>query len=679
MMIDSSQGDITLRIVGPSIAEPDTPVSSELEDTLLIITKEGKVIVFSGKVEYGQGIRSGFQLAVADELDIPVSTVQVVLGDTSAVPYDRGTTGSASTRTVGLQLRRAAATARATLLNLAAQTWSVPISQLDTNNGHVVRVDQPSQRIGYSELLDRQHLNIPIPLDVETKPPEKFLLMGLDARRSDARARVTGHAKYAQDIVVPGMLYGKVLRPPSYGARLLHLDTTRAERVPGVLMVVAEDDFVGVIGEREDIADYALAAIGARWDEAENLSSDWDLPVLLRDQATEPVVVREEGSLEAGFEGADHILESVYFTPYVSNAAMEPATAVASWDKEALTVWCGDRSPFGVRDHLAEAFNLSVDMVRVIAPEVGGAFGTKGSYSIAQEAARLSKAVGRPVRVSFTRQEEFIWSTVRPAALIEIRSGFNSDGTIVAWEYTAYHAGETAFRGRRGADTPYNTSNVRIVTANSEGPLRSGSYRSLGGALNHFAREVHLDEIASTIDMDPVKLRLQNLTHPRLRGVLAEAVSRFGWEHPGKGTPVGSGVAIGYDAGSYVAECVELVVETGDVHVRRVSAAFDCGLVLNPDAVRNQVEGSIMMGIGTALWEAMEFHGGRPLNPSFARYRVPRITDLPEIEVALIRNPATASTGAGEPGIVPIAAAVANAVFNATGNRISQLPITRHL
>ena len=679
MMIESSQGDATLRIVGPSIAEPDTPVSSELEETLLIITKEGKVFVFSGKVEYGQGIRSGFQLAVADELDIPVSAVQVVLGDTRTVPYDRGTTGSASTRTVGLQLRRAAATARATLLNLAAQTWSVPISQLETNNGQVVRVVQPSQRIGYSELLDRQQLNIPIPLDVKTKPPERFLLMGRDARRSDARARVTGRAKYAQDIVAPGMLYGKVLRPPSYGARLLHLDTTRAERVPGVLKVVVEDDFVGVIGEREDIADYALSAIRARWDEAENLSSDWDLPVLLRDRASEPVVVREEGSLEAGFEGADHILESVYFTPYVSNAAMEPTTAVASWDKESLTVWCGDRSPFGVRDHLAENFKLSVDMVRVIAPEMGGAFGTKGGFGVAPEAARLSKAVRRPVRVSLTRQEEFIWSTVRPAALIEIRSGFKSDGTITAWEYTAYHAGETAFRGQRGADTPYNTPNVRIVTANSEAPLRSGSYRSLGGALNHFAREVHLDEIASTVNIDPVKLRFLNLTHPRLRGVLAEAVSKFGWEHPREGKPVGSGVAIGYDVGSYVAECVELVVEAKDVHVRRVTAAFDCGLVLNPDAVKNQVEGSIMMGIGTALWEAMEFHGGRPLNPSFSRYRVPRITDLPEIEVVLVGDPANPSTGAGEPGIVPIAAAVANAVYDATGKRIPQLPITRYL
>ncbi|MCL0044263.1 molybdopterin-dependent oxidoreductase [Dehalococcoidia bacterium] len=679
MTIDNSQGDAPLRIFGPSVAEPDTPASSESNETLLIITREGKVVVFSGKVEYGQGIRSGFQLAVADELDIPVSAVQVVLGDTRAVPYDRGTTGSASTRTVGLQLRRAAATARATLLHIAAQTWSVPISQLGTNDGQVMRVDQPSQRIGYSELLDRQQLNIPIPLDVETKPPERFHLMGLNAQRSDAAARVTGHAKYAQDVVAPGMLYGKILRPPSYGARLLHLDTTRAEQVPGVLMVVVENDFVGVIGEREDIADYALAAISAHWNEAENLSSDWDLPTLLRDRATEPVVVREEGSLNAGFEEAEHILESVYFTPYVSNAAMEPTTAVASWGKESLTVWCGDRSPFGVRDHLAETFKLSVDMVRVIAPEVGGAFGTKGSYGVAHEAACLSKAVGRPVRVSLTRQEEFIWSTVRPAALIEIRSGFKSDGRIVAWEYAAYHAGETAFRGQRGADTPYNTPNVRIATANSEAPLRSGSYRSLGGAINHFAREVHIDEIASIINMDPVKLRFLNLTHPRLRGVLAEAVSQFGWEHRREGIHVGSGVAIGYDAGSYVAECVELVVEASDVHVRRVTAAFDCGLVLNPDAVQNQVEGSIMMGIGTALWEAMEFHGGKPLNPSFARYRVPRITDLPEIDVVLVGDPVNASTGAGEPGIVPVAAAVANAVYDATGKRISQLPITRHL
>lgn len=679
MTVDDFYKDAALRVIGTPHWEPDSPTSSEPQATLLVMDRQARVTAFSGKVEYGQGIRSSFEFSIAEELDLPVSAVRVVLGDTNTVPYDRGTTGSASTRTVGLQLRRAAAAARSTLVSLAAEHWAVPAARLTTRDGHVSQAGEPGQTISYAALLEGQELTIPIPDATTTKDPDGFLLMGRDARRTDARTRVTGDARYAQDIVIPGMLHGKVLRPPSYGARLLQIDSTRAEKVSGLTMLVREGDFVGVVCEREDIANYALDAIRARWEEDGELSSDWDLPVLLKDRASEPVVIREEGSLSTGFDEADHVLESLYFLPYVSNAAMEPSAAVALWDDGHLTVWCGDRSPFGVRDQLAQAFEMNTDRVRVIVPELGGSFGTKGGYGVAYDAALLSRAAGRPVRVAFSRQEEFVWSTVRPAALIEIRSGVKADGTIVAWDYVAYHSGETAFRGQRGADTPYSTPNVRVLTANADAPLRSGSYRSLGGALNHFAREVHLDEIASTLEMDPVQLRLLNLTHPRLRRVLTEAADRFAWTSRGAGTSQGYGVAIGYDAGSYVAECVELAVEGKEVSVQRVVAAFDCGLVLNPDGVRNQVEGSIIMGMGTALWEAMEFHGGRPLNPSFTRYRVPRITDAPNIEVVLVGDPATPSTGAGEPGIVPIAAAIANAASDATGIRIQQLPVEPQL
>jgi len=299
---------------------------------------------------------------------------------------------------------------------------------------------------------------------------------------------------------------------------------------------------------------------------------------------------------------------------------------------------------------------------------------------VGEEAARLAKAVGKPVRVAYSRSEEFWWSTVRPAALIEIRAGVTSEGRITAWEHTAYHAGENAFRGRRGADTLYDTEHVRIAVANTESPLQSGSYRSLGGAVNHFGREAHLDEIASQIGLDPLELRLRNLSHARMRRVLTTAAQRFGWPtRKREDDSRGFGLAVGYDAGSFAAECVELEVASQDVHVRRVVAAFDCGLVVNPDGARNQVEGSIVMGIGAALWEAVEFDGGRILNPGFAHYRVPRIADAPDIDVQLIDNPSDPSTGAGEPGIVPIGAAVANAVRDATGQRIEQLPIVPHL
>ena len=679
-MLPSSE-HVALVVTGyPQAEEQRAPEALDSpEATLLTMDRLGLVTALSGKVEYGQGIRTGFRIEVADELDVPVSAVSVVLGDTDAVPHDGGTTGSASTRTVGLQLRRAAATARQSLIELAAERLAAPPEGLAARDGRVHRVDDPGRTVSYSELLKEQDISVRVADDVGIKAPEGFAVMGRPARRADAVGRVTGEAKYSRDIAVSGMLHGRVLRPPSYGAALQQLDSSRAERVPGFVSLVQEDGFVAVVAEREDTAEYALDALRVRWQEDRSSIADWNLPAHLKEKAPDPEVVREDRSLSAGFEEADHVLERVYFLPYVANAAMEPSAAVASWDGDYLTAWCGNRSPFKVRDQLAEALGVSGDKVRVVVPEIGGAFGTKATDLAAVEAARLAKAVGRPVRVAYSRSEEFAWGTVRPAGLIEIRSGTRADGAIVAWDHSAIYAGGGTGRGQRGADTPYDTPNVRIAVADAESPLKSGSYRSLGGAINHFAREVHMDEIAATVGLDPVELRLRNLTDPRFRRVLNEAVDRFGWESRRSGTSSGFGVALGYDVGSYVAECVELTAAGRELKVERVVAAFDCGLVVNPDGVRNQVEGSIMMGIGTALWESVEFDGGRVLNPTFSGYRVPRITDAPEIEVALVGDPTAPSTGAGEPAIVPIAAAIANAVYDATGSRIPELPIVPHL
>jgi isoquinoline 1-oxidoreductase len=281
--------------------------------------------------------------------------------------------------------------------------------------------------------------------------------------------------------------------------------------------------------------------------------------------------------------------------------------------------------------------------------------------------------------VAFTRTEDTLWGTFRPAALIEVKSGFKTDGTILAWEFTAYHAGDRAVIGRRGSETPYSVPNVSVVVHASDSPLRVGSYRSLGGAVNHFARESHMDEIAEAVGMDPVELRLRNLTRRRFRRVLETAADRFGWTKARLPSDRGVGVAVGLDVGSYVATCVQLDVHGSAVKVDRVVAVLDCGLTVNPEGAKNQVEGSVIMGMGTALYEAVEFRGGSILNSGFVRYRVPRINDAPAIEVELVGDPEEASTGAGEPGIVPIAAAIGNAVFDQTGKRVRELPLQQHL
>jgi len=641
----------------------------------LSVRPDGTVTAYAGKVEYGQGIRTGLAIEVADELRVPVESVEVVLADTDLVPWDMGTFGSQSTARVGLQLRKAAATAREVLRDLAADRLDLPASDLEATSGSVRSRADESRAITYADLVAGAAVARDIIDDVALTPLSGFTQMGKPHLRVDAIERVTGRATYSQDIVLDGMLFAAVLRQPSRRARLASVDTSAAERMPGVASVVHEERLIAVLADTDEHAAAALALIHAQWEERAEPMTQFDLPRLLVDSATDPFVTQESGSLDDGFRDAAHVLESTYFLPYVSNAPMEPRAAVAAWDGDRLTVWAGTQRPFGIRTELAQHFGLEEHAVRVIAPEVGGAFGSKSPYGIAIEAARLARAAGRPVRVAFTRAEDMIHATMRPAALITIRSGFRPDGTIVAWQYDGYHAGDRPFLGRRGSETPYAVPNVRVTTYTSDSPLASGSYRSLGGAANHFAREVHVDEIAEVAGIDPVELRLRNLTHPRFRRVLERAAEAHRWASAGPG----KGIAIGIDVGSYVATAVQLDVQGAEVRVDRVTAALDCGLVVNPDGAKNQVEGSIVMGVGTALYEAIDFQAGRVLNAGFTRYRVPRSSDAPSIETLLVGDPETPSTGAGEPGIVPIAAAISNAVFDRTGKRHRELPIQRHL
>jgi isoquinoline 1-oxidoreductase len=607
-----------------------------------------------------------------------------MLGDTDGAPWDMGTFGSQSTARVGVQLRKAAATAREALLGLAADRLDLPVSDLQCIEGRVVARGDGAHGVDYGELLAGERLEREIDDDVELTPQAEFTVMGGASVRVDATERVTGEAVYSRDVLLPDMLFAQVLRPPSYGARLASIDWSVAEQMPGVARIVRERvgeqrELVAVLAESDDQAELAARVVQAHWDERSGQSSRRDMPDLLKRTAQEPFVTQEAGDLDEGFRAADGVLEATYYIPYITNAPMEPRAAVARWEDGALTVWAGTQRPFGLRAELAQHFELDEQRVRVVAPEIGGGFGSKSLYPVAVEAATLARLAERPVRVAYSRDEETIWSTFRPAALIEVKSGFTTDGRIVAWQFRAYHAGERAMIGRRGSPTPYDTPHVFVEISRSDSPLRSGSYRSLGGAVNHFAREVHIDEIAEATGLDPVELRLRNLSEPRFRRVLEVAAERFGWESAKPPSRRGQGIAVGLDVGSYCATAVRLDVQGSEVKVQRVAAALDCGLTVNPEGARNQTEGAIVMGMGAALYEAVEFEGGRLLNSGFARYRVPRINNAPAIEVDLVGDAETPSTGAGEPGIVPIAPAISNAVFDLTGERHRELPIQRHL
>jgi isoquinoline 1-oxidoreductase len=645
----------------------------------LTVRPDGTVVAYAGKVEYGQGIRTGLAIEVADELRVPLSSVEVVLGDTAQAPWDMGTFGSQSTARVGLQLRKAAATAREALLDLAADRLDLPAGELTAASGRIASNADESRGATYAELIGGASIEHDILDDVALTRSADFTVMGKTHARIDAEARVTGQAKYSQDITIDGMLFAAVLRPPWRHARFTTVDTSVAERMPGVAQVVQDEHLVAVLADTDEHAARAAQMLTADWSAPEDHTSTLDLPELLVSSGHDPFVTQEAGDLDEGFRAASGVLEATYFVPYVSNAPMEPRAAVAAWDGDRLTVWAGTQRPFGIRTELAERFGIDEHDVRVIAPEIGGGFGSKSPYPVAHEAARLARIAGRPVRVAYTRAEDMIYATMRPAAVITIKSGFTTDGRLTAYECHAYHAGDRPFLGRRGSDSPYDHPHTKVTTYTSDSPLATGSYRSLGAAANHFAREVHIDEVAAVTGLDPVECRLRNLSHPRFRRVLERAAEAHGWRAAAGSSGQGQGIAIGIDVGSYVATAVELDVRGREVRVARVTAALDCGLVVNPEGAKNQVEGSIVMGMGTALYESADFQDGRVLNAGFTRYRVPRSSDAPAIETLLVGDDDTPSTGAGEPGIVPIAAAIANAVYDRTGERMRELPLQRYL
>src|SRR5271157_1525516 len=384
--------------------------------------------------------------------------------------------------------------------------------------------------------------------------------------------------------------------------------------------------------------------------------------------------------MEKGLADASLRLKQTYTVAYIAHAPLEPRAAVAEWKDGKLSVWTGTQRPFGVRGELAEAFRLPEDRIRVVMPDMGSGYGGKHTGEAAVEAARLAQGARQPVKLVWTREEEFTWAYFRPAGVIEISAGLSSDGAITAWEFHNYNSGAAAI------GTLYNIPNQRIQFHSVDSPLRQGSYRSLAATANHFARESFMDELAKLAKMDPLAFRLKNLTDERFRAALAAAAEKFGWgqmkSHPGRSTTEdrtlrGQGIAGGFDKGGYVATCAEVAVDstTRQVRVVRVVTAFDCGAVVNPDGLRNQIEGANTMGIGGALFEAIQFANGRILNPHFAQYRVPRFSDAPAMEVVLIDRKDVPSAGAGETPIVGIAPAIGNAIFAATGKRLRALPM----
>ena len=640
-------------------------------DAWLRIGEDGKITVFTGKVEVGQNIRTSLSQIVAEELMVPVSFVTMIMGDTDLVPYDAGTYGSRTTPQMGTQLHKAAATAREALMAMAAKRWNVAAVDLKTENGMVVS-NRDSKKISYGELTQGKQLLMPVSDNVKLIAATDWKIAGKTIPKINERSFITGKHQYVSDMKLPGMLYGKVLRAPSYGAKLLDANTTKAKNIRGVI-VVRDGDFIGVAAPDILTARKALKAIDAKWDERAGQPSNKNIfDYLLKNisgQRGDRNSGDIKGNVELGLSQADFKHSNTYNIHYIAHVPLEPRAAVAQWVNGKLTVWTGTQRPFGVHQELMDVFKLSKEKVRVLMPDTGSGYGGKHSGEAAIEAARLAQEAKKPVKIVWSREEEFTWAYFRPGGVIEVSAGVNKDGRITAWKFNNYNSGGA------GLDTQYKVDNSQIAHLPSDTPLKQGSYRGLAATANVFARECHMTDLARLINMDPLDFRVKNLEDDRFIAALQSAAKAFGW-NGSKTNGHGYGIAGGFEKGGYVGCCAEVMIsDNREVKVIRITQAFDCGAIINPHHLENQAIGSIVQGLGGALFEAIEFANGKILNAGLSAYRVPRFTDIPKIEIVLIDRKDMPSVGAGEACIVGVAPAIRNAIVDATGIGLNSLPM----
>ena len=656
------------------VGYPDDP------NAYLSVGSDGRVTCFTGKIEMGQGIITSLAMMLAEELDVPLASVDMVMGDTALCPWDAGTFGSRSTKYFGPPMRQAAAEARGVLIRLAAARLGTAEEALATKDGTVFAAKTPSKQVTYADLIGGKKIEVRL----EKKPPIKAVSLhtvsGKPVPRTDARAKVTGEAKFAGDIRLPGMLYAAIVRPPAHGAKLKNVDTSAAEKIEGT-RVVRDGDLVAVLHEKPDVAAEALTLVKAEFDPSGSKLDNATIFGHLKKVKSDADVVVESGDLDEGARLAAKILERSYFAHYVAHAPSEPHTAVVRIEGGRADVWASTQSPFRAQQEIARTLGLSAPNVRVRTPFVGCGFGGKNQGGQIVEAARLARLAGRPVQVAWSRKEEFFYDTFRPAAVYDVRSGFDAANRIVLWDFKNYQAGS------RSSRPIYDIPHKRVLSygggyGGGDGlavhPFGTGAWRGPGSNTNIFATEVHIDIMAEAAGMDPLAFRLANLADGRMKKVLGAAAGKFGRTFAQSPTGRGFGIAITDYLGTYVATMAEVEVDKakGTVRVLRVVCAQDTGEVINPEGTRMQIEGCITMGLGYCLTEEVRFKDGRVLDENYDSYEIPRFSWLPQIEVILVDNADLAPQGCGEPAITVMGAVVANAIHDAVGVRMFTLPMT---
>jgi len=647
--------------------------AKDAEDQLsawIHVGENGVVTVYTGKAEVGQNIRTSLAQIVAEELDVAMDKIDMIMGDTALTPYDRGTFGSRSIPYMGPQLRKAAASAREYLIDMAATAWKTDRASLRLEKGTVIN-QKNQQAIEIGKLTAGAKLIKPINDKVSVKPVDQWKVAGTSVSKVNGAAFITGKHKYVSDMKLPDMLYGKILRPPAYGATLSTVDISGAQNMKDVT-VVHDGNFIGAAAPTLRIASEAIKAIKAEW-KTTALPSRGEIFKHLKEKA-EQGNGRDDnssGNATVAFNTADLKIEQTFNVDYIAHAPLEPRAGVAQWIEDKLTVWTGTQRPFGVQEELEQLFHVPKENIRVIMPDTGSGYGGKHTGEAGIEAARLAKEAKKAVKVVWSREEEFTWAYFRPAGVIEVKAGATKDGILTAWEFHNYNSGGS------GIETPYAVANKKIQFHPSDSPLRQGSYRGLAATANVFARESIMNDLALAAKMDPLEFRLQNLKEERMKGVLEAAAKKFGWGSVKLAPNHGVGIGCGDEKGSYVATCAEVSVDPDDgtVSVTWVVVAFECGAIINPNHLENQILGSVIQGMGGALFEWIDFKDGKIINPHFSRYRVPRFSDTPTVEVVMVNRKDIPSVGAGETPILGIAPAIRNAIDHATGKKLYTLPL----
>ncbi len=714
------------RSAGTTAPYGDGDLAATQLDSWLAIARDGKVTIFTSKVELGTGVETALAQMVAEELDVPFGRVYMDVGDTDRTVDQAVTAGSRTLERAGPQLRQAAAAARRQLLKLASDRLGVPATNLTVSDGVVSVIDNPAKKISYGDLIGGQHFDLQISAtgtgwdmkiapEVPAKNYKDYKIVGTPVQRVDLPAKFTGEFTYTQDVRVPGMVHGRVVRPPTVNSKPSSVDEASIKDIPGIVKIVQEGNFVGVVAETEWSAIRAAKALKVSWSapatklpaNTGEVDSYLKGTKSFRDQ-----VAVNRGNADTAISQAAKTYEATYHWPFQLHGMLAPSCAVADVRGDKVTIWAGSQGPFATRARVATLLGIPATNVRVLYYESAGCYGRLSTDDVPEDAAVMSRAVGKPVRVQWMREDEHAWEPKGPQQLISIRAGVDAQGKLVAWDYldrsfpwttsgTALLAsqqlgvkptGQGGPNGTGGGGDIYTFDNQKVVAAlipwvqPDPTPLRTSNLRAPGELARTFATESFIDEIASDLGVDPVQFRLRYLNNDvRPTDALRAVAKQSQWKERPSPAPAsagsiatGRGVAVANRANTITAAVAEVEVDktNGKVTVKKVTFAHDCGLIVNPDGLKNQIEGNIIQGISRALLEQVQFDASGIKSLDWASHPIITYQDIPQIEIVLINRPELGPLGGGEPSISPVPGAVANAIFDAIGVRLREIPLT---